>query len=170
MKEYSIGCHFFIHSSCNDDTSRTAVPLAALLWIWRTLFLAVLLQSEQLLFVLSCIICTCVGSWWDSCWKSLWSDTGSMRVIHLHSLIFKLFSIPWNSHRLPRWCMSNLLRFVMNNFARVISTSIKFSHGFFLYCSLLSILQSLWISWPLLLLAIFIWVEIIGRFGGPLTS
>lgn len=159
MKEYSIGCHFFIHSSCNDDTSSTAVWLAALLWIWRAVVPAVLLHVHFVMWA--------VG---ETRGESLWSDTDSMSVIHLHSLIFKLFSIPWNSHsRLPRWCMSNLLRFVMNNFAKVISTSSKFSHSFLYHC-LLSILQSLWLCWPLLILTVFIWVEISGQFGWPLTS
>lgn len=86
-------------------------------------------------------------------------------------LHFKLFSMPWNSHsRLPSRCMADLLRIVMNNFAQVINTSIKFYHGSFLYHCLLSILHSFWICWPLLILAIFILVEISGRFGGPLTS
>jgi len=43
-------------------------------------------------------------------------------------------------------------------------------HSFSIYHCLLSILQSMWIFWPSLILAIFIWLQITGLFVGPVTS
>jgi len=35
------------------------------------LSLAIFLQWELLLFIVSHVICTCLRSWWDLCWRSL---------------------------------------------------------------------------------------------------
>jgi hypothetical protein len=74
----SRACHFFIHSTYNHATSRTDMMSSYATINLKRSSLTLLLPWELLLLFLSHVICNCLHSWCNLCWRLSYKITETL--------------------------------------------------------------------------------------------